>query len=27
LSPRALAIVAALHEVRISDYVFPGQRE
>jgi len=27
LSPRALAIVAALHEIRISDYVFPGQRE
>ena len=27
LSPRALAIVAALHEMRISDYVFPGQRE
>ena len=27
LSPRALAIVGVLHEMRISDYVFPGQRE
>jgi integrase len=26
LSPRALAIVRALHEMRISDYVFPGRR-
>ncbi|MCC0035345.1 MAG: tyrosine-type recombinase/integrase [Hoeflea sp.] len=26
LSPRALAIVKELHETRISDYVFPGQR-
>lgn len=27
LSPRALAIVKALHETRISAYVFPGQKE
>lgn len=26
LSARALAIVAALHETRVSDYVFPGQK-
>lgn len=27
LSPRALAIVKALHENRISDFVFPGQKK
>ncbi|MCO6409053.1 tyrosine-type recombinase/integrase [Hoeflea alexandrii] len=27
LSPRALAIVKALHETRISDFVFPGQKQ
>jgi integrase len=27
LSPRALAIVKALHETRISDFVFPGQKK
>lgn len=27
LSPRALAIVTALHETRISDFVFPGQKQ
>ena len=27
LSPKALAIVKALHDTRISDYVFPGQKK
>jgi integrase len=27
LSPRALAIVKELHETRISDFVFPGQKK